>query len=117
MLILRQPSKRHPGVIGRREHNDMCDNHSLLDEPADNLGLRSIRDLSLVRADEQRPFGFLPQALGKRPPTKRRNLRIIRFLQIREALGPDCELLEFSHTKSIWHTKQKANGNHGKYSF
>ena len=95
----------------------MCDNPSLLDEPADNLGLRSNRDLSLVRADEQRPFGFLPKALGKRPPTKRRNLRIIRFLQIREAQWPDYELLEFRHTKSICHLKQKANGNHEKYSF
>ncbi len=39
-------------------------NPSLPEEPADNLGLRSHRDLSLVRADEQGSFGLLLQALG-----------------------------------------------------
>ncbi len=57
-------SKGQPGVIGRREHHDMGYNPSLPEEPADNLGLRSHRDLSLVRADEQGSFGLLLQALG-----------------------------------------------------
>ena len=53
---------------------------SLPKEPADNLGLRSHRDLSLVHADEKGAVVFLLQALGKRPPTKRCDVRIVSFL-------------------------------------
>ena len=95
----------------------MCDNPSLLDEPADDLGVRSHRDLSLVRPDEQGAVGFLLKALGKRPPTKRRDIRVTSFLQIREALEPNREFRYFSHTESIWRPNQKANGNHEKHSF
>ena len=92
-------------------------NPSLPEEPADDLSLRSHRDLSLVGPDEQGAVGFLLQALGKRPPTKRRDVRIISFLQFREALEPNREFRYFSHTESIWHQNEKANGNREKHSF
>ena len=95
----------------------MGDNPSLPKEQADDLGLRSHRDLSLVHADKQGSFGFLLQALSKRPPTKRHDLQIISFLQIREAQEPNREFRHFSHTESIWRSNQKANGNREKHSF
>lgn len=110
-------SKGQPGVIGRREHHDMGYIPSLPKEPADNLGLRSHRDLSLVHADEQGAVGFLLQALGKRPPTKRRDVRITSILQIGEALEPNREFRYYNHTESIWRLNQKANDNREKHSF
>jgi hypothetical protein len=94
----------------------MGDNPSLPEEPADNLGLRSHRDLSLVRADEQGPFGFL-QALGKRTAAEPRNLQVRSLSQLIESDGLDFELRELSHTESIWRPNQKANGNREKHSF
>ena len=110
-------SKGQQGVIGRREHHDLGDNPSLPKEPADNLDLRSHRDLSLVRADEQGSFGFLLQALGKRTAAESRNLQVRSFSQLIESDGQDFELGELSHTESIWRPNQKANGNREKHSF
>ncbi len=88
----------------------MSYNPALLDEPANNLGLRSLEYLGVVSADEKRSIGFLLQALGKRPTAERHNLGIIYFLQIEERQRPDCELRVFSHTEIIRHTDQKTNG-------
>lgn len=52
VLKAKLPSKGHPGVIRRGEHNDVSHHPALLDKPADNLGLRSMRDLGVVGADE-----------------------------------------------------------------
>lgn len=110
VLKAKLPSKGHPGVIRRGEHDDVSHDPALLDEPADNLGMRSLEYLGVVSADEKRSIGFLLQALGKRPTAERHNLGIICLLQIEERQRPDCELRDFSHTTSIWHPREKANG-------
>ena len=79
------PSKSHPGVIGRREYDDISNNSALLDEPADNLVLRWSGDLGVVGADEQRSLSLLLQALRERPTAERRNRRIISLPKIEEA--------------------------------
>jgi len=83
-LKAKLPSKGHPGVIRRGEHDDVSHHPALLDEPADNLVLRWSENLGVVGADEQRSLNLL-QALGKRPTAERRNRKIISLPKIGEA--------------------------------
>lgn len=84
VLKAKLPSKGHPGVIRRGEHDDVSHHPALLDEPADNLVLRRSENLGVVGADEQRSLSLL-QALGKRPTAERRNCKIISLPKIGEA--------------------------------